>query len=347
METDSKIYVAGHRGLVGAAILRHLRAAGYPYLVYRTRRELDLRMQRPTVDFLLKQKPDYVFAAAATVGGILANSRRPADFIRDNLLIAANLIDGAHAAGVKKICFLGSSCIYPRHAPQPIPESALLTGPPEPTNDAYAVAKIAAWKMLQAYRKQYGLASVFPMPSNVYGPGDNFDLQEGHVLAALMRKFMLARWVRAGRLDRVAKDVQRHGAIPPEVLQALDLRRMPDGELVRRHKTDPAVVIWGTGAPRREFLYVDDLAAACVLLMATVDEAVPVNVGTGEDISIRELATVLQDLTDYDGPIRWDDTRPDGMPRKLLDVERIRRLGWQARTSLKDGIRKTLAAHFS
>ena len=345
METDAKIYIAGHRGLVGSAITRRLTAAGFQNIIVRSRTELDLRMQHPTIDFLLKQKPDYVFAAAARVGGILANATRPAEFLRDNLLIAANVIDGAHAAGVRKICFLGSSCIYPRTAPQPISEEALLTGPLEPTNEGYAVAKITALKMLQAYRKQYGLASVFPMPSNVYGPGDNFDLHSGHVLAALLRKFMLARWVRNGRLDRVADDEQRHGSIPPDVLKALDLKRTPDG-FVRRRQADPAVVVWGTGRPRREFLYVDDLAEACRLLMEKVDDAQPINVGTGVDLSIRELADLLQQLTDYDGPVRWDRSRPDGMPRKLLDIRRIQALGWMPRTSLTAGIRQTMKRHF-
>ncbi len=300
MKIDSKIYVAGHRGLVGSAICRRLRQSGYENIIVRTRDQVDLRDAHAVRAFFEAERPEYIFFAAAKVGGIVANDSRPAEFIYDNLAIAINAIDAAYRAGVKKLQFLGSSCVYPRMAPQPITEDALLTGPLEPTNEWYAVAKIAGIKMGQAYRKQYGFNAISLMPTNLYGPGDNFDLQSSHVIPALMRKF---------------DEAQAQGA--------------------------KEVVIWGTGSPRREFLHVNDLADAAVLLMKDYDGAEIVNVGTGEDLSIRELAEVMADVTNFRGSLRFDTSKPDGMPRKLLDVSRLRALGWRPRIDLRAGLAST------
>lgn len=299
-ERDAKIFVAGHRGLVGGAIVRSLGCAGYTNLLTAPRAALDLRDRAAVQAFFDAERPAYVFVAAAKVGGILANSQYPADFIRDNLEIQTNVIDSAWRSGVTKLAFLGSSCIYPRLAPQPIREDSLLTGPLEATNEWYAIAKIAGIKMCQAYRQQYGFNAISLMPTNLYGPGDNFDLNSSHVLPALIRKFHEAR---------------RSGA--------------------------PEVVIWGTGTPRREFLYVDDLADACVHLMQGYDEPEIVNVGVGEDVSILEVAQLVREIVGYEGAITHDLSKPDGTPRKLLDVSKLSALGWRAQTSLRDGIAKT------
>jgi GDP-L-fucose synthase len=300
MTPASRIYVAGHRGLVGSAICRSLRASGHTNLILAGRTEVDLR-DRPSVDrFFDRNQPEYVFLAAAKVGGIFANDSRPAEFIYDNLVIETNVIDAAYRAGAKKLQFLGSSCIYPRLAAQPIKEEALLTGPLEPTNEWYAVAKIAGIKLCQAYRKQYGFPAISLMPTNLYGPGDNFDLNSSHVLPALMRKFH----------EAVAQDQSE-------------------------------VTIWGTGSPRREFLHVDDLADAAVMLMQTYDSAEIVNVGTGEDISIRDLAQLIAEVTGFRGSLRFDTSKPDGTPRKLLDVTRLQSLGWRPRIGLRQGIAST------
>jgi len=296
---DARIYVAGHRGLVGSALLRRLKAGGYRNLVLRTRDELDLCCQADVETFFRREKPTHVFLAAAKVGGILANDTFPADFIRDNLVMQANVIDSGYRNGVEKLLFLGSSCIYPRLAPQPIKEEYLLTGPLEPTNEAYAVAKIAGLEMVRAYGRQYGFRSVSAMPTNLYGPNDNFDLRTSHVLPALLRKFHEAKT--AG-----AKEVS----------------------------------IWGSGTPRREFLYVDDLADACLFLMNSSEDGL-FNVGVGEDITIRELAMLISSTVGYTGELRFDTTKPDGTPRKLLDVSRLQALGWRAKTSLADGIAAT------
>lgn len=300
MDERSKIYVAGHRGLVGSAIVRRLRAEGYTNLVTRTRDELDLCDQAAVYRFFKEERPEYVFLAAAKVGGILANSTYPADFIRDNLLIQTHVIDAAYRHGVKKLLFLGSSCIYPKHAPQPMREEYLLTGPLEPTNEPYAVAKIAGIKMVEAYRRQYGFNAISLMPTNLYGPGDNFDLETSHVIPALIRKFHEARV-----------------------------------------KGAPEVVVWGTGAPRREFLHVDDLADAAVFLMKHYDGETIINVGVGEDITIRELAEVIREVVGYTGKIVFDPSKPDGTPRKLLDVSRLHALGWKAKIPLREGLEQT------
>ncbi|MBX5439380.1 MAG: GDP-L-fucose synthase [Thermoflavifilum sp.] len=305
MHPTDKIYVAGHRGMVGSAILKRLQELGYSHFVLRTSEELDLRNQAQVFSFFQQEKPDYVFLAAARVGGILANNTFRAEFIYDNLQIEANVIHAAYLSGVKKLMFLGSSCIYPRLAPQPIKESYLLTGPLEPTNEPYAIAKIAGIKLCEAYRAQYGCHFISVMPTNLYGIHDNFDLATSHVLPALLRKFHEAKLNHA-----------------------------------------PEVVVWGTGKPRREFLYVDDLADACVYLMNLEEEPDLVNIGTGEDLSIAELATLIQKIVGYTGKVVYDTSKPDGTPRKLLDVSLLHSLGWRHKTPLEEGIRKVYEAVF-
>lgn len=297
---DAPFYVAGHRGLVGSAIWRHLERRGHSWLIGRTSKELDLR-DRASVDaFFDAERPAYVILAAAKVGGIVANSTYPADFLSDNLRIQVNVLDAAQRVGATRLLFLGSSCIYPKFADQPIREDSLLTGPLEPTNDAYAIAKIAGVLHVQALRRQHGASFVSAMPTNLFGPGDNFDLQTSHVLPAMIRKFAEAK-------ERGASSVP----------------------------------LWGTGTPRREFLHVDDLARACVALLERYDEPDPINVGVGEDISIRELAEQVASVVGYDGYLDFDTSKPDGTPRKLLDVSRIHSLGWKAEIGLRDGIVST------
>jgi len=302
MNEADRILVAGHRGLVGSAIRRQLEAAGYRNLLLRTHAELDLTDQSAVEVFFRSERPDYVFLAAAKVGGILANATYPADFIRENLQIQCNVIDSAWRNGVRKLCFLGSSCIYPRLAPQPIREEYLLTGPLEPTNEWYAIAKIAGIRMCQAYARQHGFPAISLMPANLYGPGDNFSLESSHVLPALLRKCHEAKV--EGREE---------------------------------------VVIWGTGRPRREFLHVDDLAGACLFLMRNYDSEEPINVGTGEDLTIRELAQTVARVVGFEGEFVFDDSRPDGTPRKLLDSGRLRQLGWLPRIPLEAGVAQTYA----
>ena len=297
---DARVYVAGHRGLVGSAVWRHLTDLGCTSLVGRTSAELDLRDRGAVDAFFDAERPTHVILAAAKVGGIVANATYPAEFLSDNLRIQLNVLDAARAVGVERLLFLGSSCIYPKLAPQPIPESALLTGPLEPTNDAYAIAKIAGVLHVQALRREYGASFVSAMPTNLYGPGDNFDLETSHVLPALIRRMHLAR---------------ESGA--------------------------PSVTLWGTGTPRREFLHVDDLARACVHLLEHYDAPEPVNVGVGDDVAIRSLAELVAEVVGYSGSIEWDTSRPDGTPRKLLDVSRITALGWKPEIGLRDGIAAT------
>jgi GDP-L-fucose synthase len=295
--TNAAIFVAGHRGMVGAAIVRLLRARGFTNLLLRTRAELDLCDARAVNSFYEKYRPDYVLVAAAKVGGIGANAAQPVEFLSENLQIELNLINGAHAAKVKKLLFLGSSCIYPKLAPQPMKEDALLTGSLEPTNEPYALAKICGIKLCQAYAKQYGANFISAMPTNLYGPEDNFDLQTSHVLPALIHKFHLAK-----------------------------------------EKAQPSVTLWGTGSPYREFLHVDDLAEACLFLMETYDSPELINVGCGHDITIRDLAQLVAKVVGYSGQIEWDTTKPDGPPRKLLDVSKLNQLGWKAKIPLEEGI---------
>jgi GDP-L-fucose synthase len=298
MNTNAKIFVTGHRGMVGSALVRQLHAQGYTNVVTRSRDQLDLLDQRAVTNFMAAEKPDYVFIAAAKVGGIQANNLYRADFLYQNLLIEANLIHGAHLAGVQRLMFLGSSCIYPRDCAQPIKEEYLLTGPLEQTNEPYAIAKIAGIKLAESYNRQYGREYVSVMPTNLYGPNDNYDLANSHVLPALLRK---------------AHEAKLRG--------------------------DAEYVVWGTGTPRREFLYVDDLADACIFLMKQGYTGSLLNVGTGEDVTIRELAETVMETVGFAGRIVFDSTKPDGTPRKLLDVGKLAALGWRARTSLRDGIR--------
>jgi GDP-L-fucose synthase len=300
MEPGRKIYVAGHQGMVGGAILRRLNAAGFSNLVVRSLKELDLRNQTAATSFFDREGPEYVLLAAARVGGIRANATFPAEFIYDNLMIQANVIHQAYRHDVKKLLFLGSSCIYPKFCPQPMKEDYLLDGKLEPTNEPYAVAKIAGIKMCQSYNRQYGTCFISVMPTNLYGPGDNFDLLDSHVIPALMRKFHQAKVTGA-----------------------------------------PEVIVWGTGTPRREFLYVDDLADACLFLMEHYQEGEIINVGVGQDLQILELARQMAAVTGFQGQIVLDPSYPDGTPRKLLDVSRLTSMGWQARTPLTDGLQKT------
>ncbi|MEA5112594.1 MAG: GDP-L-fucose synthase [Geobacteraceae bacterium] len=324
MEKNAKIYVAGHRGLVGSAIVRKLQAEGYGNLVLRTSKELDLRNQAATSQFFATEKPDYVFLAAAKVGGIVANSTYPADFIYDNLAIQNNVIHNARLTGVKRLLFLGSTCIYPKLSPQPIKEEYLLTGPLEPTNDAYAIAKIAGITMCRSCNRQYGTRFLAAMPTNLYGPGDNFDLEKSHVLPALLRKF------------HEAKQKQESGV----------------GSLESGGKGDATVTIWGSGSPKREFLHVDDLADACLFLMDLPEETYSrlliqpeapalINVGTGEEVSIKELALLIKEIVGFEGRLEFDTTKPDGTPRKLCDVSRLHALGWRHRLGLREGVHST------
>ena len=300
MTHDSRIFVAGHTGLVGSAVLRAMEREGFSSVLTATREQLDLRDQAAVTYWFKANRPEFVFLVAGTVGGILANSTRPAEFIYDNMMIHATVVHAAHLYGAKRLLYLGSSCIYPRECLQPMREEFLLSGPLEPTNESYAVAKIAGIKLCQAYRRQYGCSFISAMPTNLYGPNDNFDLESSHVLPALIRRFHEAR--SAGRND---------------------------------------VVLWGTGAPRREFLHVDDLADACVFLMQNYDEAEHINVGTGCDQTIRELAGLVASIVHPDAILNFDSSKPDGMPQKLLDVGRLHELGWRHRIGLEDGIRST------
>lgn len=305
MDKNSKIYVAGHRGLVGSAIFRALEKQGFTNLVTRTSKELDLRDYKQTADFFAEEQPEYVFLAAAKVGGIQANNTYRADFLYENMMIQNNVIHQAHTNDVKKLLFLGSSCIYPKMAPQPLKEDSLLTGTLEPTNEPYAIAKIAGIKMCDAYRSQYNSNFISAMPTNMYGPNDNYDLNNSHVLPALLRKFHEAK-----------------------------------------EQNLPNVTVWGTGTPLREFLHSDDLAEACIFLMENYDDAGHVNVGIGEDLSIKDLALLVKKIVGYEGELIWDTSKPDGTPRKLMDVTKINDLGWKAKISLEDGIRDVYEKKF-
>lgn len=305
MEKDSKIYVAGHNGMVGSAIVRLLKKEGFANLVLRSSRELDLRNQKAVATFFATEKPDYVFLAAAKVGGIVANNTFRAEFLYDNLMIQNNVIHQSYVHGVKKLLFLASSCIYPKFAEQPIKESSLLTGTLEPTNEPYAIAKIAGVKLCENYNRQYGCNFISVMPTNLYGPNDNYDLNNSHVLPALLRKFHEAK-----------------------------------------EKGNHVVEVWGTGSPKREFLHVDDLADACYHLMETYEGNISVNIGTGSDISIRELAELIGDIVGFEGSIEWNTEKPDGTPRKVLDVSMIHRLGWRHTIDVKEGIARVYQEKF-
>jgi GDP-L-fucose synthase len=302
LSPDARVYVAGHRGMVGSAVWRALQAQGFSDLIGWSSAEVDLTDRAAAVDAVASAKPDVVVVAAAKVGGIMANSTYPVEFLADNVRIQTNLFEAAHAADVDRLLFLGSSCIYPKMAPQPIPESALLTGPLEETNIAYALAKISGIIGVQSYRSEYGRRWISAMPTNLYGPGDNYDLQTSHVLPALIRRF---------------DEAKSSGA--------------------------PSVMLWGTGSPRREFLHVDDLAAACLRLLDVYDEPEHVNVGVGEDVTIAELASLIADVVGFQGAIEWDSSKPDGTPRKLLDVKRMKSLGWEPEIGLRAGLESTYA----
>ncbi len=347
MEKNARIYVAGHRGMVGSAIVRALRAAGYTNLVTRTHAELDLLDQARVFAFLEAEKPDYIFVAAAKVGGIHANNTYRADFIYRNLVIEANLIHGAHRAGIDRLCFLGSSCIYPRDCPQPIREEYLLTGPLEPTNEPYAIAKIAGIKLCESYNRQYGRHYVSLMPTNLYGPNDNYDLANSHVLPALIRKVHLAKLAMDGDLDAIRNDEARYGAIPDDILVHLGCVRRDGRVEASGAPADDTLVVWGSGTPMREFLHVDDLAAACRFVMeAGLGEGV-FNAGTGTDVTIRELAETIMKVVGFRGRIVFDASKPDGTPRKLLDVSALRSRGWSASISLEAGIAAAYASYLA
>jgi GDP-L-fucose synthase len=339
MNLTSKIYVAGHRGLVGSAILRALQMRGYANVCFKTSKELDLRRQEDTEAFFKEEKPEYVFLAAAKVGGILANATYPAEFIYDNMAIAANVVNAAHKAGVKKLLNFGSSCIYPKFSPQPMKEESLLTGALESTSEPYAIAKIAAIKLCRYYNEQYGSNFMSVMPATLYGVNDNFNLETAHVLPSLIRKFHLAKLLGEKRYEEIRMDIARFS-----VGFNSDLNLDLNVTLERWGITPEAVTLWGTGEPYREFLYVDDLADACVFVMekCSVKESGEfVNIGKGEDIRIKELAPLIKQVVGFEGEIRYDPSKPDGTPRKLLDSSRIRSLGWEPKTSLEEGIRKT------
>ena len=334
MPFAARIYIAGHNGLAGSAIVRALQQAGYQNLLLRDRGQLDLTDQAAVADFFAREKPDYVFLAAAKVGGIHANNTYPAEFLRDNLVIQSNVIHQAWLNGVQRLLFLGSSCIYPKLAPQPMTEESLLTGPLEPTNEPYAIAKIAGLKMCEAYNRQYGTRFIAAMPTNLYGPGDNFHPENSHVLPALIRRFHEAKEAVRSEERGVRSSNQAPSPLTPHP------------------SPDDSVVIWGTGRPMREFLFVDDMAAGCLFLM-NLDEATLranllsypkpcfVNLGTGADVTIRELAETIREVIGYPGRLTFDPTKPDGTPRKLQDVSRMKNLGWEAKVSLREGIEQT------
>ncbi len=341
MNKNAKIFVAGHRGMVGSAIVRRLKAGGYENILLRTRQQLDLLDQAAVAAFMQAEKPDYLLLAAAKVGGIHANNAYRADFIYQNLMIEANLIHAAHMSGVERLLFLGSSCIYPRDCPQPIKEEYLLTGPLEQTNEPYAIAKIAGIKLCESYNRQYGRKYVSVMPTNLYGPNDNYDLANSHVLPALIRKTHLAKLGMAGDFEGIRRDESRYGRIPDDLLAKLGCERNPSGQIVSSSSLLPesTLIVWGSGKPMREFLHVDDMAAACVFLME--QEAITeglFNVGTGTDVSIRELAETIMNAVGFKGELVFDASKPDGTPRKLLDVSKLAHLGFEATIPLLEGI---------
>jgi len=348
MNKSSKIYIAGHTGLVGSAFLRKLEENGYRNLVYRDYRELDLRRQKDTEDFFNQEKPEYVFLAAAKVGGILANNTYKADFIYENIMIAGNVIHSAFKFGVKKLLNLGSSCIYPKLAPQPLKEEYLLTGLLEPTNEPYAIAKIAAIKLCRYYNEQYGTNFISVMPTNLYGPNDNFNLETAHVLPALIRKFHLAKLLREKKYEEIKKDFKRYktgcGLDENRNMNSSGIKKL----LQKLGLTENRVCLWGTGKPYREFLYVEDMTEACIFLMKNYnfkEIGEFVNIGTGRDLKIRDLADIVGDIVGFKGDIRWDSSKPDGTPRKRLDISRIKKLRWEPKIDLKSGILKTYQAY--
>jgi len=377
MRTEDSIFLAGHRGMVGSAIFRRLRSDGYDNIITRTHSELDLSDQKAVREFFNNEKIDYVIIAAAKVGGINSNDTYPAEFIYNNLMIEANIIHEAWRAGIKRLLFLGSSCIYPKHAMQPMKEESLLTGQLEPTNEAYAIAKIAGIKLCEFYNRQYGTKYRSVMPTNLYGPNDNFDLNNSHVLPALIRKFHLAKLAEKDDWKSINMDELKYGIVPEDIQESLK-------SISKQNKKSPSqalsgIMLWGSGMPKREFLYVDDMAAACLLLMNLSDEHYDalratgfsasstkqdttasvtgvvgsndrpmvshINIGTGSDMTIRELAEITKEVVGYKGDVIWDGSKPDGMPQKLLDISRLKSIGWEPEVTLKEGIARTYASY--
>ena len=347
LRTEHRIYVAGHRGMVGSAILRRLKALGFHHVLTRSHAEMDLSDQASVRAFLQREKPDHIVLAAARVGGIHANNTYPAEFIRQNLAIQLNVIHEAYTAGIQRLLFLGSSCIYPKFAYQPLTETSLLTGPLEPTNEPYAIAKIAGIKLCESYNRQYGTHYRSVMPTNLYGPGDSFDLENSHVLPALLRKFHLAKLAMQGEEPAIIADEARFGPIPADF--RTELTKALSGDI-------PEVPVWGTGQVRREFLHVDDLAAACLHVMNLADEQLNttvspmcshLNVGTGIDLSIKELVDLIVATVGYRGRIRYLSDKPEGTPRKLLDVSLLNRLGWTSAISFKEGLAETYRWYYT
>lgn len=346
MEKSSKIYIAGHRGMVGSAILRNLQKKGFTNFVLRTHSELDLTNQEAVNEFFRSEKPDYVFLAAAKVGGIVANNTYKGQFIYENLMIQNNIIHAAHSQGVTKLMFLGSSCIYPRMAEQPIKEEALLTGPLEPTNEPYALAKIAGIKMCEAYHAQYRDNYISVMPTNLYGPNDNYDLEKSHVLPALIRKMHLGKLLMSGDWTQIRADLNRY---PIEGTDGTASEQSITDILGKYGINPEHITLWGSGSPLREFLHVDDMAAACVYLMQTYDapDRTPshINIGSGTDLTIKELAYKVREIVGYNGTIVWDSTKPDGTPRKLMDNSKLKSLGFIPQISLDKGIQSVYASY--
>lgn len=335
MNKKSKIYVAGHNGLAGSAIVRRLKQEGYMIRVFRTRRELDLTRQEQVEAFFREVQPEYVFLAADKVGGIMANNSYPASFLYENLVVQTNIIHASYLSGVRKLIFLGSSCIYPKECPQPMKEEYLLSGYLEPTNEPYAIAKISGIKMCQAYNRQYGTNYISVMPTNLYGPKDNFDLMNSHILPAMIRKFHLAKLAQQKDLEGIKKDENIFGPIPEDIKSSLGLYSPSTPSPL-----PPVVPLWETGRPGGDFLHVDDLADACLFLMKNFDSSDIVNIGTGKGFTIKELADIIQEVIGFEGDVKYDSSKPDSAQQKLLDVSKLSELGWQAKTELKEGIKK-------
>lgn len=349
LSPDTRIYVAGHRGMVGSAIVRMLNAKGYSNIITRSHAELELTDQHAVRDFFQTEKIDHIILSAAKVGGIHANSAYPAEFIYQNLMVQCNVIHEAFSAGINRLLFLGSSCIYPKFAPQPMKEEYLLTGPLEPTNEPYAVAKIAGIKLCESYNRQYGTQYYSVMPTNLYGPNDTYHLENSHVIPALIRKFHLAQLVTRGEIDAINRDEAIFGPIPDSLLKSLAIRRNPTTGLVETlPSASPVVQVWGTGKARREFLHVDDMSAACLLIMGLnqphQNQHFPhlpyswINIGSGSDVTIHEAAEIIKKVVGFQGPIIFNTDQPDGTPQKLLDTSRINALGWQPTFSIKEGL---------
>ena len=344
MDKNSKIYIAGHNGMVGSALLRRMQKEGFSNFVLPSLEQLDLRNQQAVADFFQMEKPDCVFLAAAKVGGIVANNTYRAEFIYENLMIEANIIHHSYLNGVKKLLFLGSSCIYPKMAPQPLKEEYLLTGELETTNEPYAIAKIAGIKLCDAYRAQYGCNFISVMPTNLYGPNDNYDLEKSHVLPALIRKMQIGKYLETNNWNtlRLDLDINPIEGITGKNSEQKILEILAKYGIQRNINNSVQIELWGTGSPLREFLYVDDLANACLFLMKNYNEPGLVNIGCGEDLSIKELADIVKEIVGYNGEIIWNTAKPDGTPRKLMSVEKLNKLGWTAKIGIREGIEEVV-----